>query len=123
MQSAEGIGEGSTQSIGKASLGSVGSVGRSSIGTASLDNPLYEPNAEEVENFGRFLGLDIFAEGHLIWIAEEGLRMGLPEASTQPQPLTHPPDHQTAWRAEILTPVSFGRVGPTSRGPRARCIS
>ena len=60
----------------------MGSVGRSSIGTASLDNPLYEPNAEEVENFGRFLGLDIFAEGHLIWIAEEGLRMGLPEGWT-----------------------------------------
>jgi len=51
---------GSTHSVGMGSRGSMGSVGLSSIGTASLENPLYEPSNEEVEDFGRFLGIDVF---------------------------------------------------------------
>jgi len=45
-----------------------------------LDEELddYEPSQEEIEEYSAFIGINPKEEKHLLWIAREGLKAGLP---------------------------------------------
>ena len=42
-------------------------------------DPNYVPSDAEVEEYARWLGMDMEADAHLLWIAKEGLKAPLPE--------------------------------------------
>ena len=71
LDSSEGI----TDSIG-ISGGAVGLDGFEFM-EEELDDD-YNPTAEEVEEYARFLGMDIFEDKDLFYIAKEGLKAPLP---------------------------------------------
>jgi len=77
MQMAAGIdsSEGITDSIG-ISGGAVGLDGFEFMEEELDDN--YNPTSEEIEEYARFLGMDVNADQNLFFIAKEGLKAPLP---------------------------------------------
>ena len=69
--------EGMTDSIG-ISGGAVGLDGYEFM-EEELDDD-YNPTAEEVEEYARFLGMDIHEDPDLFYIAKEGLKAPLPQS-------------------------------------------
>lgn len=47
---------------------------------AAADSPL---SADDVKEYGKFLGMDVEADSHLLWIAKEAMEAPLPEGWTQ----------------------------------------
>ena len=51
---------------------------------SSMNHGDTQADAEQVVvEYAVYLGIDVRAEGHLLWIAEEGLRAPLPEGFTE----------------------------------------
>ena len=39
----------------------------------------YQPSQEEIEEYAKYLGMDLQEDKHLFWIAEKGLKEPLPK--------------------------------------------
>lgn len=52
--------------------------GESTVLEETIDEN-YEPTAEEIEEYAKWLGMDLEADKHLFWVAREGLKAPLPQ--------------------------------------------
>ena len=54
-----------------------GAGGESTVLEETIDEN-YEPTAEEIAEYAKWLGMDLEADKHLFWVAREGLKAPLP---------------------------------------------
>ena len=51
--------------------------GESTVLEETIDEN-YEPTEEEIAEYAKWLGMDVVADKHLLWVAREGLKAPLP---------------------------------------------
>jgi centrosomal protein CEP164 len=65
-------------SNGRSGAGAGGGAGAESTVLEETIDENYEPTAEEIAEYAKWLGMDLEADKHLFWVAREGLKAPLP---------------------------------------------